>query len=212
MFARFATIALAACACASTDTFGQVYYGGYKLGPDFNAMINQGMANMNNIVKQAEEAGARAVQQAMNDPRCQAMYQQHQQQGGRMSLQQFAYEYARTGGFTQQGKINAFNVEQNNQAKEKQAYDAWQAAQRNASNAINQWQEGYRRNQNEAGNVMTGKMTYVDPNGRQFVLPYLQPGYTTDRNTGTVYHLDQFGRYHYMQNNSGYWVPLNPGR
>lgn len=212
MFARFATLAIVACAATSTDAFGQVYYGGYNLGPDYSAMINQSMANLNNIVKQAEQRGQQAVQQAMNDPRCQAMYQQHLQQGGRLSLQQFAYEYARTGGFTPQGKINAFNVEQNNQAKEKQAFDAWQAAQQNAANAINQWQEGYRRNQNEAGNIMSGNRTYVDPQGRSFVLPYTQPGYYTDYNTGTVYHLDQNGRYHYMQNNSGYWVPLNPGR
>jgi hypothetical protein len=212
MFARFATLALAACACSSTDAFGQVYYGGYNLGPDYGEMARRAIERQNQIVRQAEEAGARAVQQAMNDPRCQAMYQQHQQQGGRMTLQQFAYEYARTGGFTPQGKINAFNVERDNQAKEKKAYDAWKDAQRQSGEAMNEWREGYRRNQHEAGNVMTGKATYVDPNGRQFVLPYLQPGYTTDRNTGTVYHLDQFGRYHYMQNNSGYWVPLNPGR
>jgi len=104
MFARFATLALAACAASSTDAFGQVYYGGYNPGPDYNAMINQSMANLNNIVKQAEQRGQQAVQQAMNDPRCKAMYQQHQQQGGRLSYQQFAYEYARTGGFTPEGK------------------------------------------------------------------------------------------------------------
>ena len=51
-----------------------------------------------------------------------------------------------------------------------------------------------------------------DPSGQQHVLPYMQPGYHTDRSTGTVYHLDQFGRYYFMQNNSGWWTPLQPGR
>ncbi len=212
MFARFATLALAACACASTDTFGQVYYGGYNLGPDYGRMAQEAIERQNQIVRQAEERGRQAVQQAMQDPRCKAIYQQELQKGCRLSFQQFAYEYARNGGFTPEGKANAFNVEQGNQAKEKQAFDNWQAAQRQSGEAIAQWQDGYHRKQNEAGNVMTGKMTYVDPNGQQFVLPYMQPGYSTDRNTGTVYHLDQFGHYHYMQNNSGYWIPLNPGR
>lgn len=212
MFARFATLAMAACACASTDAFGQVYYGGYNLGPDYGEMARQAIERQNQIVRQAEQRGQQAVQQAMNDPRCQAMYQQELQKGCRLSFQQFAYEYARNGGFTAEGKLKAFQVEQANQAKEKQAHQGLLEAQQRSREAINGWQEGYRRNQNEAGNVMTGKMTYVDPQGRQFVLPYLQPGYTTDRNTGTVYHLDQFGRYHYMQNNSGWWIPLNPGQ
>ncbi len=94
MFARFATLALAACAASSTDALGQVYYGGYNLGPDYNAMINQSMANLNNIVKQAEQRGQQAVQQAMNDPSCKAMYQQYHQQGGRLNYQQFAYRWA----------------------------------------------------------------------------------------------------------------------
>lgn len=211
MFARFASLAMAACAMTSTDAFGQVYYGGYNLGPDYGAMVNQSMANLNNIVKQAEQKGQQAVQQAMNDPRCRAMYQQHQQQGGQLSYQQFAYEYARTGGFTPQGKQNAFNVDQNNQMKEKQAFDGWQEAQRQRAAAMGQWQEGYRRNQMEQGNVMTGKMTYTDPTGQQHVLPYTQPGTWQDRNTGVVYHLDQYGRY-YMRDMNGYWAPQQAGR
>ena len=38
MFARFTTLALAACALSSTDAFGQVYYGGYHLGPNHGEM------------------------------------------------------------------------------------------------------------------------------------------------------------------------------
>ncbi len=212
MFARFATFALAACSCASTDAFGQVYYGGYNLGPDYGEMARQAIERQNQIVRQAEEKGRQAVQQAMNDPRCRAMYQQHQQQGGRMSFEQFAYEYARNGGFTEAGKRFAFQVERDNQIKEKQAYQDLLEAQNRSRDAIANWQEGYRRNQLEMGNIMVGNRTYVDPNGQQVVLPYMQPGYHTDRSTGTVYHLDQFGRYHYMLNNSGYWIPLNPGR
>lgn len=211
MFARLASLALAACALNTTDAFGQVYYGGYNLGPDYGAMAQQGMARLNDIVNQANQAGAQTVERTKQDPRCQAMYRQHQQQGGRMSYDQFAYEYARTGGFTAKGKEIAFNVERGNQAKEKQAYDGLLQAQRRSAAAVSEWQEGYRRNQSEMGNVMTGRMTYTDPNGQQHLLPYTQPGTWQDRNTGAVYHLDQFGRY-YMRDVNGWWAPLNPGR
>lgn len=212
MFARLASMALAACALNTTDAFGQVSYGGYNLGPDYGAMINQSMANMNNIVRQAEQRANQAVQQAMNDPRCKGMYQQHLQQGGRLSLQQFAYQYVATAGFTPGGADRYMASEQQNQAKEKAAFNGWMDAAQKSREAVSNWQEGYRRNQSEMGNILSGNRTYVDAQGQSFTLPYTQPGYYTDRSTGTVYHLDQFGRYHYMQNNSGWWVPLNPSR
>lgn len=212
MFARLASLALAACALNTNDALGQVYYGGYNLGPDYGAMAQQGMARLNEIVNQANQEGANAVQRTMQDPRCKAMYRQHQQQGGRLSFEQFAYEYARTGGFTAQGKARAFQVEQDNQAKEKQAHDGLMEARSRSAAAVAQWQSGFHQNLAEQGNIMAGNRTYVGPNGQHFTLPYTQPGYYNDPASGTVYHLDQFGRYHYMQNNSGWWVPLQPAR
>lgn len=212
MFARFASLALAACACASTDAFGQVYYGGYNLGPDYGAMAQQSMARLNNIVKQAEQRAEEAVQNLMKMPEVQARYQHYRQAGGNLSFHQYATWFAATAGGTPEGIRRYLNNEKDIQSKEKAAYEGYRKAQRDASEAMTQGHQRFFENQREMGNVIAGNMTYVDQSGQKFTLPYTQPGYHTDPGTGTVFHLDRYGRYHYMQNNSGWWIPLQPGR
>lgn len=211
MFARLASIALAACACSATETFGQVYYGGYNLGPDYSAMLNQAIAQQNAAVRGAEQRANQAIENAMNDPRCKAMYQQHVQQGGRSSLRDFAYWYCATNGGDPAAARRYMESERGNQNKEQNAWRGLQNAQEENRKAIAGWQEGYRQNQNEMGNIMTGKATYVDPNGQRHVLPYTQPGMYRDANTGNVYGLDQYGRY-FMRDMNGYWVELQQGK
>lgn len=208
MFARLASLALATVAMGSTDAFGQVYYGGYNLGPDYGQMANQMMAQMNNTVRLAEQRAQEAVEKAMQDPRCKAMYQQHLQQGGRTSLRDFAYWYVATAGGTSEGARRYMNNELNNQSKEKAAVQGLWNAQQQSKQAIAAWQQGYYHNQAEAGNIMSGNKTYTDQNGQQHVLPYLQPGYYRNPQTGVLFHLDQFGRYH-MRDTNGYWTELN---
>jgi hypothetical protein len=207
MFARIASLALATVALGSTDAFGQVYYGGYHLGPDYGQLINQQMAEMNNTVRMAQQRANEAVEKAMQDPRCRAMHQQHLQQGGRTSLRDFAYWYVATAGGTPEGARRYMNSEFNNQAKEKAAVQGLWDAQQKSRQAMAAWQQGYFNNQVEAGNILSGNMTYTGSNGQQYVLPYIQPGYYLNPQTGVLFHLDQFGRYH-MQDTSGNWTEL----
>ncbi len=211
MFARLASIALAACACSTTDAFGQVFYGGYNLGPDYGAMLNHALAQQNSAVRAAEQRANQAIEKAMQDPRCKAMYQQHVQQGGRSSLRDFAYWFVATNGGDPVATRRYMESERNNQIKEQDAWRGLQRAQEESRNAMSAWQEGYRQNQSEMGNIMTGKATYVDPTGHRHLLPYTQPGMYRDANTGNVYGLDQFGRY-FMRENNGHWTELTPGR
>jgi len=211
MFARLASIALAACACSTTDAFGQIYYGGYNLGPDYGAMLNQALAQQNAAVRAAEQRANQAIEKAMQDPRCKAMYQQHVQQGGRSSLRDFAYWFVATNGGDPAATRRYMEGERNNQIKEQDAWRGLQRAQEESRKAISAWQEGYRQNQSEMGNIMTGKATYVDPTGQRHLLPYTQPGVYRDASTGNVYGLDQYGRY-FMRDNNGFWTELTPGR
>jgi hypothetical protein len=207
MFARLASLALAACACSATDAFGQVYYGGYNLGPDYGSMINQALAQQNAAVQAAQNRAHQAIEQAMQNPRCQAMYQQHRQHGGQTSLRDFAYWFVATNGGDAAATRRYMESERNNQRKEQNAWFGLQMAQEQSRQAMSNWQEGYRQNQQEQGNIMTGRQSYTDPSGQRHLLPYTQPGIYRDANTGVVYGLDQFGRY-YMRDVNGYWTEL----
>lgn len=207
MFSRIASLALATVALGTTDAFAQVYYGGYNLGPDYGQLINQKMAEMNNTVRMAQQRANEAVEKAMQDPRCKAMYQQHLQQGGKSSYRDFAYWYVATAGGTPEGARRYMDNEFNNQAREKAALQGLWDAQQRSRHAIAAWQQGYFNNQVEAGNILSGNMTYTGSNGQQYVLPYLQPGFYRNPQTGVLFHLDQYGRYH-MQDASGNWTEL----
>lgn len=208
MFARLASFAMAACALSASESYGQVYYGGYNLGPDYGAMLNEAVARQNQIVRQAEQRANEAVEKAMNDPRCKAMHQQHLAQGNRTSLRDFAYWYVATAGGTAEGKRRYMNNEADINNKEQAARQAYWQAQQKSREAIAQWQEGYRRNQQELGNHLMGNQTYTDPTGTRHVLPYTQPGTYQNPQTGAVYHLDQYGRY-FMRDVNGYWTELS---
>ena len=157
---------------------------------DLTAMYNQHV-NQTNAYFQARTHNL--VQNNMQDPRIQYAYQCYRSQGGAASFPQFAYMYAATGGFTQQG-MNYYNqVNQGIANQQQQAWSAYQQAQGQRQQAMNQWQNGYYQNQNEAGYNLQGNATYSTPEGN-VVLPYTQ------------------GQQYYYQYPNGSYAPIYKGR
>lgn len=176
-------------------------YGDFT-GMDISAMYANTVQNNNAYF---ESMTGNLIQQNMQNPQIQAMYQQYRMQGGWASFEQFAYMYGATGGFTPQG-MNQYNqVSQGIQAQQQQAWSGYQAAQANRAASMNQWQNGYHANQQEAGRVMQGNMTYYGPQGAQ-ELPYMVgPGYYTQHNQG--YYVDPSYQQHQIQA-GGYMAPM----
>ena len=164
----------------------------------FNARMN---AQMNG--QQAQIVGAN-----MNDPRVMAMYRQNNRG---LTPQQFAYQYAATGGFTPQGMQRYYDTSNQINNQTKQAWNGYQGAVQNYNNAYQGWTGGYAQNQQEAGRVMTGSQTYYDPASNSTVaLRYLQPGQSyNDPSTGRVYSMGANGQY-WSSNGNGYWTQVNP--
>jgi hypothetical protein len=136
MFARTALIGLVVCFLGCTASFGQVMYGGYNLGPDYGAMVNQAVAQQNYIVNQATARGEQAIQWAMNNPQCAEMYRQHLAQGGQTSYHEFAMQFAGTRGFARDGIAHYNAVGQWNAAMEGAALYDLRAAEGMSGAAI----------------------------------------------------------------------------
>lgn len=205
-------LALAAAVLAPAAS-AQVTYGGYNLGPDYGAMIQREQQKQQLMNQQMQQQANAMVQQAMQNPDCQAKYRQHRAQGGQMSFPQFAYQYLATGGFTAEGMARYRQSESANQQKEAAAAQGLRQAQAARGQAQQQYAQGYARNQAEAGEVLRGNSSWVDPtNGRQRALPYLGPnGGYADPATGQRYWRDGNGQYYVMAGN-GAWVPMAAAR
>lgn len=206
-----AAIALLASLAAAAPARAQVTYNGWNLGPDFGAMIDQVNRDRAAQAQQMQQGERQIVQQAMQDPVCQAHYNQHRAQGGQMPWPAFAYQCAATGRFSPEGVQNFQRSERQNQQAEQDRYRALQDAQRQRAMAQGQWSDGYGRNQAEAGRVMQGQGTWTDPRtGQQQVLPYMGAQVTQDPRTGQVYARDAQGR-QYVRGQDGMWYAMRPG-
>ncbi len=157
-------------------------------------------------IAQAQQA---QLQQVMQYPEVQAMYQQHLAQGGQLSLDQFAYQWAMTAGFTPQGIQNYQRGQAERDAQLRRGWAGVQQAEQNTANAMREWNAGHARNSQEFGNVLSGNSTWTNPtDGSQAVLPYLGPrGHVTDPASGANYYRMPNGQY-YMQGPGGYWTPM----
>lgn len=191
--------------------FGQTAYGGYDLGPDYGAMVDQMLEQDRLLGQQIQQSEAQIVQQAMQNPVCQSAYQQHLAGGGQMPYPAFAYQCAATGGFTPEGMARFRASEATNQARERQALQGLREAEQGRAAAQGEYMEGYQQNQTEFGNVLTGKSSWVDPGtGGQVVLPYTQPNTPyRDPASGRTYVMDTLGTYH-VQGPDGLWYPMAP--
>lgn len=181
--------------------------GGYGGGMDMSSWYNGVVAQQN---AQMNQMTANIVQQNMANPQVQQAYQQHLAQGGGYSFEQFAYMYAATGGFSQQGMAHYQQVEMGIQQQQQHAMQDYRQAQAQSAAAMQGWRDNYYANQAEAGNVMQGNQTYQTPFSGPQPLPYTwQPGYHTHNQQN--YYVDANNQY-YQQAPDGWYYPLPPQR
>lgn len=174
-------------------------------GMDLNAMNNQWNAAQN---AQMQPMLNSIVHQNMNNPQVQQAYHQHRMQGGQMSLEQFAYGWAATAGYSQAGMAAYQHNEQRNQAAEQAAWQGVQQAEQQRAAAQSDMASHYSHNQQVAGQNLMGQATYATPAGPQ-QLPYnLQPGYyqTPQGN----YFVDAHRNYYFVDAWGNHY-PIQPG-
>ncbi|HMP79958.1 MAG TPA: hypothetical protein PKD54_10940 [Pirellulaceae bacterium] len=196
------TLAIAVTICLGITGIAQAQY--YS---DITAWYDQHVQQQNQNFQRMEQ---QITQRNMQDPQVQMMYQQYLNQGGQGSLEQYAYGYAATGGYTQQG-IQYYNrvMGQINQQ------DA--EALRNYHNHVNQlWADTnayrndvYNRIAYQRGELLSGNGTYVNPHtGYQHQLPYTSGTGTVHTDYyGNMYQIDSQGNY-WVSNGNGYWQPM----
>lgn len=144
----------------------------------------------------------------VNDPRIQQMYQQAVATGQfHGSLADYAYAWAYTGGFSQQGYANAMNTNNQLAAQHNGMMQDYRASQQNYRDAYNGLVNGQAANQWESGLGLMGQNTYNSQYGAQQLPHTWQPGYY-DYN-GNSYMVDGSGQY-YMADpyGSGYYAPM----
>ncbi len=181
---------------------------------DYQAMIQQSMARMNNIVGQAQQRVQGAVQQRMHDPAVQAAWQQYvARSGGRpqMDYPTFTYNYIYTNGFSAQGMAHMRANEAGIQQREAAAWQGVRQAEAARAAAQQGQRDAYFANQQEAGRALTGQSTYQAAGGWRTQLPHTWAANTTHQYQGAVYHVDASGRYH-VQGSDGWWYPLQGTR
>lgn len=211
MFRNRSLAAVLAGFFAATTVQAQVFYNGYNLGPDYGAMLQAELAKSQALGQQMEQQTQAMVAQAMQDPQCLAMYQQHLAQGGQTPFPQFAYMYLATGHFSPQGIANFQRSERQNQQREYQAWQGVQAAEQARGAAQVGYMNGYSDNQATFRENLGGYRSWVTPNGATVSLPYIGPNTPWTDQYGNTYARDDSGQY-YMQDPNGYWQRLAPAR
>lgn len=196
----------------ATSASAQVYQSGYNLGPDYGAMLQQQLQQGQRLSQQMQQAESDVVQRLMQNPDCIAKYRHHRAAGGSLSFAQFAYQYAATGGFSAQGMARFRQSERANQQREQSAWQDYQQAQQQRGATQRAYADGYIADQQEAGRVMQGNSSWVDPaTGNTRALAYIGTSDAVDTNTGQHFHRDESGQY-YAQGTDGRWYPMNPSR
>jgi hypothetical protein len=171
---------------------------------DYGAMMQQSLQQSDQLTQQMQQAQTNLIQQNLQNPQVQAMYQQHLAQGGTMTPEQFAYNYAATGGFSREGMINYNRTTQDIQQRDQAAINAYRDNQQRNYNEI---QNSYQRNDeiaHQRGNLLNGTTDYVDPNtGAQYNLSHTaqpnSPSYNP--NTGESFYPDNQGNYQRIDQN-----------
>ncbi|WP_439575201.1 hypothetical protein [Phreatobacter sp.] len=203
-----AALALAAGIGLSAPASAQVYYGGYNLGPNYGAMIEQQQQLARQQQQQMQQQQQQVIAQVMQHPNFGPMYQQHRAQGGQMSPQQFAYQLAATRWGSPEGIRHFQNSERANHQREFDSARGLRDAERRRGDAQMGWSNGYHRNNNEFGRTVQGNSTYVMPNGQTIVLPHTQPGVPQRDQHGRTFVMNNQGQY-FMATPYG-WQPMRP--
>ena len=174
---------------------------------DTNALFTQMNGAMNRQMAGVER---QVIAQAMNDPRCTAMYRDHRMQGGMLTPEQFAYEYAATGGFTPQGMANYRASEAANQAGERAAWRGLQQAEAARGSAQAEQAAHFAVNQQEAGRGLMGQSMWTEPTcGLSVALPQTLPPSTVhhDPHSGRTFGTDASGNLFLWD--QGWWRPMH---
>ncbi len=177
---------------------------------DYSAMIQQQLQQGELMSQQMRQMESGIVRSNMQNPEVQARYQQYRASGGMMSLEQFAYQYAATAGFTPDGVARWNQSERGIQQRDQQSLQDYRANQARNAEML---QQNFQRNSEIArqrGNLLNGTTDYVDPStGSRYNLPHtVQPntGFY-DPATSQGYYNDAQGNY-YRGNSDGSWQQL----
>src|SRR5205823_5656899 len=126
-------------------------------------MIQEQLQRGQMMNQQMQQQQAGIVQQNMQNPQVQAMHQDYIHRGGTMNFQQFAYNYAATGGFSAEGMARYNQSEQNIQQNERSAYDAYRQNQQQNSQVVQQRFDRESEIAHQRGNLLSGTTDYSDP-------------------------------------------------
>lgn len=165
---------------------------------DYDTMLQQQMQQFNQLNQQMQQHETNIVQQNMQNPQVQAMYQNYLAQGGTISFQQFAYNYAATGGYTQEGMAYYQQNERNIQQQEQAAINAYRQNQTQNAQAMQQMHQRNADIAHQRGNLLNGTTDYYDnSNNTQYNLPHTtQPNMNRyDAYTGDNFYRDGQGQY-----------------
>lgn len=205
MFKKLIAAGLAAL-CGTAVTQAQDYYTGTVNHYPTYGTSDPWMSGFDNLNEAMRRTEQQIINANMNNPQVNAMYQQHVAQGGTMSYQEFAYYYAATGGFSQQGMQQFRNNELNNQRQEQSAWNGYMNSVNDYRNAYNNYTNSWQNIQSQRGDLLTGNWNYYDPsNGQNYYLPYTTPagGYYYDSGSGNTFQMDGSGNYQHY--NNGWW-------
>jgi hypothetical protein len=184
--------------------------------PDFTSMDVNGMFNSWNtqLNTQIDQSQQQLIAQVLQDPNFQSMYQQYLASGGTATPEQYAYQYAATGGFSAQGMQNYQNSEAASAAKIQGAWQDYQNSVQGYQDAYGNYTGGFANNQTEFGNTLMGNSTYVNPGtGSSYVLPHTWQTDSYNTYNGQNYYVDQAGQYFWIDpNNTGWMYPIYQGQ
>ena len=187
-------------------------FAGAASAQDYGAMLNQALQQDRALTQRIRQAEAGVVQQVLRSPDFWAKYRQFRMAGGQLSEQQYAYQYAATGGFSAPGMARFRQSEISNQQGEIASWQRYRGAQMQRGAAQTNYAEGYFRNQRQAGDVLTGNAWYADPrSGQTYVLPYMGANGGYDPRTGQQFVRDGSGNY-WASTAQGGWYQMYPTR
>jgi hypothetical protein len=196
-------------ATASAPATAQTYYGGYDIGPDYGAMLEEKMREFDAFGAQLAEYERRVTEQAMADPVCQRLYQGHQQQGGQLPYPNFAYLCWATRHFEPGGIADFQRSEQENWKKEHLALIDLRQMEAIRGEAQNTLNNTIANDKSKLGSVVAGSATYFDPfSGGTVILPQFSAPNISHWDTATqrYYTMDAGGTY--LVWNNGAWHPI----
>lgn len=189
------------CAAWTTDVSAQ----------DYGQMLQYHLQQDANLTAQMQQMQSNIVNQNMNNPQVRQMYQQHLAQGGQMSLEQFAYAYAATAGFTPQGLQTFQANERNIQARDQAALQAYRQNQMQNAEVYRQMHERNAAIAHHRGNLLSGTTDFYDPRtGQQYNLPHTwQPNTVyTNPDTGQGFYANEQGSYFADDDGDGWFGSL----